>query len=154
MEKDDKIRHSDKLSEKQHIALMAIFSGATDEKAGEAAGISRQTVNNWRRKDAVFMATIKNKQAELWHEHRQNLRGSLAAALKTIDAAIKAGDVKVALWLLERASIEVYLKHELDKIEVYETTVEREKEHINCEKERIKNEAASRMKMARLIDSF
>ena len=69
------------LSEKQELALTALLLGARVDEAAEEAGVARETVSRWRNHDPAFMAELRRRQAELWGEARDQLRGLAACAV-------------------------------------------------------------------------
>ena len=46
------------LSIEQQNAIDLLVQGKSDRETAEAIGVSRQTVNNWRNNDTVFIAEL------------------------------------------------------------------------------------------------
>lgn len=61
----DEARRNVTLSAAQEHALATLLGGATITAAAGAAGVSRQTVSGWVHRDAVFVADLRNRAAEL-----------------------------------------------------------------------------------------
>lgn len=79
-----------KLRPKQRLALEALLAGATDAQAAAKAGVSRETVNRWRRADPNFIAATNAEQAEAWAGARTALRALLSKAVAAVEAALEA----------------------------------------------------------------
>lgn len=111
------------LSDKQNLAIMAIISGKTDEDAAEAAGVTRQTVNGWRNSDPAFRTALKNARAVIWQKYQRTLQEALTAAIDTINDSVKAGDVKTAMWILDKIGIDDVASAVFDEMKVSPTSI-------------------------------
>ena len=56
------------LTPQQETAIDLILAGQNDREVAEAVGKSRSTINVWRNRDPLFMATLNDR--------RQQVRGS------------------------------------------------------------------------------
>ena len=56
---------ADTLTEKQQQAIQLLLVGQTDQRAAEAVGVTRQTVNQWKNQDPGFMARMNQEKGEL-----------------------------------------------------------------------------------------
>lgn len=97
------------LSDKQFKAITEILSGKTDTAVADSVGVSRQTLLNWRKDDPYFMAELNRCRQEVWKGFINGLRDLVKKATATLSKAIEAGDVKTALWFLERLKLETIL---------------------------------------------
>ena len=89
------------LTAPQMVAAEMVAQGHTDQEAGEAAGVTRQTVNEWRRSDPLFVATVNAIRRDLWHCGREKLRAMGAKAMGVVDAALDGGSLPAALAVLK-----------------------------------------------------
>lgn len=118
-------RHRGKwLNDKQHAAIRLLVSGLNDEEAAKAAGVSRQTLNKWKNNNALFISELSQKRAEAWKEFVSPLTESVRLAMDAVHTAIKNGDVKASIWLLERAGIEEQLREEISAQKAKPRTIE------------------------------
>jgi hypothetical protein len=69
--KPDKIRQ---LSQEQMNAIEHLLRGQSDRSVAEAAGVSRQTIWEWRNHDPLFIAELNRQRFEMWQEARERLR--------------------------------------------------------------------------------
>lgn len=91
------------LSPEQELCLLALLEGATDQAAGERAGVSRSTVARWRAYDAVFVARLNEGQRVLWDSHVGRLLALQAKALDVVSASLDSVDSVMAF----RAAVQV-----------------------------------------------
>ena len=63
--------HKKSLSPDQELAIASLMSGATDQEAAKAAGVSRETANRWRNHDPFFQAELNRRQQEIWESHKR-----------------------------------------------------------------------------------
>jgi hypothetical protein len=71
----------------QAVAVEALALGKRDADAGEAAGVSRETVCRWRR-NPYFAAALNQRRQELWQGAHDKLRGMVGRALDTLEGAL------------------------------------------------------------------
>jgi hypothetical protein len=92
--KPDKIRQ---LSIEQENAVEHLLQGRSDRAAAEAAGVSRQTVWEWRNNDPLFIAELNRQRFEMWQEARERLKSLANRALDVVELQLDSGDPKSAL---------------------------------------------------------
>jgi hypothetical protein len=85
----DKTRRE--LTPKQMIAVDIMAAGATDAQAAKVAGVSRQSVNSWRRRNPYFRAELNRRREELWHASRDRLRRLIPTALTALRRELESG---------------------------------------------------------------
>lgn len=95
------------LSASQEIALAALMGGATDAQAGDAAGVTRQTVSTWKNHNALFISERNRRQQEIWEASLDHLRSLIPKALNALGSALSAEtpDTRVALRVIELAGL-------------------------------------------------
>jgi hypothetical protein len=115
------------LPEEQQIALMELIRGETSMVAGQAAGVTRRTVERWKNENPAFKALFHEWRDEMRETCRTRLLGLGGRVISTLDKALLAGDVKVAMALAkgldlmnpgEKVAIDpevVALQNELDR---------------------------------------
>ena len=54
------------LSIQQKNAIDLLIVGQTDGEVAKTIGISRQTINQWKNQDAVFVAEMNRKRKNIW----------------------------------------------------------------------------------------
>jgi len=95
-----------------HAICEAKRLGAKDKIAAETAGIHPNTLRGWIAKATEEMDLRENgyppnphndDYVEFLGKYRQSSTASARLALQTLNDAAKTGDVKAAMWLLERA---------------------------------------------------
>ena len=92
--KPDKIRQ---LSQEQQNAIEHLLQGKSDRAVSEAAGVSRQTVWEWRNRDPLFIAELNRQRSELWKEAHQRLKSLANRALDVVELQLDSGDSKASL---------------------------------------------------------
>jgi AcrR family transcriptional regulator len=78
------------------VAISAMVSGMTTERAADAAGVSRTTLHRWG-KDPAFRAMLEETKAVLVEAAQTRLKGLLERAVRVIEQALDSADEKVAL---------------------------------------------------------
>ena len=73
-----------KLPPPQQKGIRLFLSGRNNTQVAEELGVARQTVNNWRRHDAVFAARFNAERQALWSTHREKLRSLVAQAVDVL----------------------------------------------------------------------
>lgn len=136
-----------KLSDKHHIAIRELVSGKTDEEAAKSAGVSRQCLNGWKNGNPYFIAELSARRAEAWRSVISPLVEGAQEAMLTVRDAIKGGDVKTSMWLLDKLNFEEVLKDEFDKKRAAPRTLEGAIESIARDKASCRLEALN-------LDSF
>lgn len=100
MTKPDKTRQTEaprELTPAQDLALAALLAGQTQEAAAEAAGVTRQTVSEWARRDSLFIATLNQRRQDLWAGHTDRLRGLVGKAVDVLETGLDSPDERVKL---------------------------------------------------------
>lgn len=88
----DNTRH---LTQQQENALALILQGQTDGEVAQAVGVTRQTVNGWRNRDAEFAAELNRRRQELWGAQEQRLRNLLEKAVDVLAEDLDGEDLKL-----------------------------------------------------------
>jgi len=92
--KPDKTRQ---LSIEQQNAIEHLLQGKSDRATAEAAGVSRQTVWEWRNHDPLFIAELNRQRYELWSEAKARMKSLANRALDVVELQLGSGDPKAAL---------------------------------------------------------
>ncbi|MDD5453443.1 MAG: phBC6A51 family helix-turn-helix protein [Candidatus Bipolaricaulis sp.] len=82
-------------SVKQENAVDLLVTGKTDTEVAEAVGVTRQTVNEWKNHDPVFVAALNERREELWRSGREHLRSLVVQAVKTLENDLNGPDPKL-----------------------------------------------------------
>ena len=93
------------LSVPQQAALNALAAGCSVRRAAREAKVDHRTVRRWIHQNAQFAAACNARQQELLESARVRAVEMLDAALATIDAAIRQGDVNAALHMVRHLGI-------------------------------------------------
>ena len=83
MAKPDETRQ---LSVKQRNAIDLLIQGKSDREAAEAVGVSRQTVNDWRNRNAEFVAELNRRRQDVWGSQAERLRQLVSLAVDVLEA--------------------------------------------------------------------
>ena len=94
------------LTARQHNAAELLSLGHSCSEIAEIVGVSRRQLSVWR-KNPYFEAEVTRLRADLWVDSKNRLRGLLGKAVKVLEQAIEAGDVKSALALLKLMNLKV-----------------------------------------------
>ena len=86
-----------KLRPKQHIAVNLILQGLRDQEVAEAVGVTRQTVNQWRNRDPVFIAELNRRRRTVWEEEADRVRALSYEAVSVLSGLMKSPDERVRL---------------------------------------------------------
>ena len=100
MTKPDKTRQSEalrELSPAQDLALAVLLAGQTQEAAAAAAGVTRQTVSEWARRDALFVATLNQRRQVLWDCYADRLRDLVGKAIDAVETGLDSPDERTKL---------------------------------------------------------
>lgn len=92
MAKADKTRQSEELSIEQLNAIDLLVQGKTDLEVGEAVGVARQTVCQWRNKNAEFIAELNYKRQEIWGASEQRLISLVSQAVDALADDLQSED--------------------------------------------------------------
>jgi hypothetical protein len=97
---EGKATNSDKfrqLSQQQMNAIGLIMEGKSDRAVAESIGVTRQTVNEWRNQDVIFIAALNKERVELWAEARERLKSLTGQAVDVLGRQLESNDPKIAL---------------------------------------------------------
>jgi hypothetical protein len=92
-----KLDKTRQLSIEQENALEFLLQGQSDRAVAEAAGVSRQTVWEWRNRNPVFIAELNRRRFELWDEAQERMKSLANRALDVVELQLDSGDPKAAL---------------------------------------------------------
>lgn len=92
MTKSDKTRQ---LSLEQENAIDLLIQGKSDREVAEAVKVSRQTVNQWRNHDAVFVSALNARRQEIWGSQSERLRSLVKKAVDVLEADLDSDDRKL-----------------------------------------------------------
>jgi hypothetical protein len=84
----------------QRAALALLVSGKTIRYCAESAGVHRNTVANWIRRDPVFRAAYNAWRREVCDSARTRVLCMAEAAARVVAEAIHCSDAKIALAVL------------------------------------------------------
>jgi len=94
MANSDKTRQSEELSIEQQNAIDLLVQGKTDAEVGDAVGVARQTVCNWRNKNAQFIAELNTRRKDIWQSQEDKLRALVAEAVDVLADDLRCSDAK------------------------------------------------------------
>ncbi len=84
-----------------------LVSGAADQAAGDAVGVTRQTVNGWRNHDPDFIAALNARRSDVWGGAVDRLRSLLPTALETLATALEEKrDWRAAVAVVQLAGLD------------------------------------------------
>ncbi len=96
---------SSRLKPKQRVALTALLTGQTVTQAAAAAGVDRTAVHRWLRSNDAFRAALDEAREDATAAGTLALTGLLEKSLDVVHGALDAGDVKVALAIVQASGI-------------------------------------------------
>jgi len=73
------------LSIEQEKALPCLMVGMSDAAVAEQVGVSRETVNRWRKQDSSFKLALEILRRETWEGLRDRIMGLAGKALDVIE---------------------------------------------------------------------
>lgn len=73
-----------KLSSTQNKAIASLVTGATQQEAADAAGVSAKTIWRWLAYDVPFADELRKHSALAMHQARLQLAGNLETAVSTM----------------------------------------------------------------------
>jgi DNA-binding XRE family transcriptional regulator len=79
------------LKPSQLTALDRLVAGCTDGEAAEAAGVTRQSVHNWKRNNPEFRAELNRRRGELFSTSQDRIRSLIPRALDAIERELEGG---------------------------------------------------------------
>jgi hypothetical protein len=99
-------KHDWTLTPQQHLTVDLLATGANITTAAETAGVSRQTVSEWKNQHLGFQAALNAKRQELWEAMTDRLRNLLPKALDVVAAELDGEQrLQVALHVLKAAGL-------------------------------------------------
>jgi hypothetical protein len=108
MTEPDNTRHNPTidLSDRQLVAIATLVAAGTQKEAANAAGVTRQTVNDWVNHHYGFIAKINELRAERLQSCADELQTSVRKALELVTKTIDEGHTAVALGLLKLVGVD------------------------------------------------
>lgn len=146
------------LTPRQLDALDLILSGKRDAQVAEAVGVTRQTVNEWRRHHPAFRAALtaflSDRLSAMGHRVAELQRD----ALELVGSAIEGGDAKVALGYL-RLGLDVprpqgseepeeVLLAELPRRDLLQEILDKDEAPTEADRKKLENRISSRIRAA------
>jgi len=80
--KADKTRQ---LTIEQQNAIDLLLQGKSDREVAEAVGVARQTVTEWRNRNALFVAELNRRRQEVWGSQTERLRQLVIQAVNVLE---------------------------------------------------------------------
>ena len=90
-----------KLSSQQLLAVEQLTIGATVVCAAKAAGVSRETVHRWSRKDWMFQAAVNRARRDLQEAVERRLLVVAERAMSNVADAVDKGNLSASLSVLK-----------------------------------------------------
>jgi len=90
-----KIDTSNKLNDKQSLAISLIILGQNDSEVAGKVKVTRQTVNKWKNRFPEFIATLNATRLSLWDSQIERLRKLLPEAVSILQEELKDENPKV-----------------------------------------------------------
>ena len=87
----------------QDHAINLLLQGKSDREVASAVNVSRQTVNQWRNHDAVFVAELNARQQALWGTATERLRSLISQAVDVLKSDLE----NEALRLRQSAAVHI-----------------------------------------------
>ena len=76
------------LTPQQEAAVDLLAVGNTVTQVADAVGVARQTVSEWRNRNAAFQAAVNSRRLELWTGLRDRLRALLPKAVDVLERSL------------------------------------------------------------------
>lgn len=118
------------LSIVQENAIDLLIHGKTDGDTALAVGVTRQTVNEWRNHNPVFIAEMNARRKEIYGAHGERLRALVPKAIDALEKTFEYGDPKeritAAVHILKAAGLYGTLSAPDGPTDVAEVLEERE----------------------------
>ena len=80
------------ISQTQEMAIAALIRGATVTEAATEAGVSRQTVSEWKNHDPEFIAALNRGRRDVWDQVEDRVRALHIKALEVITQELDGPD--------------------------------------------------------------
>lgn len=88
----DNTRH---LTPAQEVAVALVLAGKTDGEVAHAAGVTRQTIWQWRHNHPTFIAEMNRARLEVWEAAIERLRRLLGRAVEVLEEGLDAQDPRL-----------------------------------------------------------
>jgi len=108
MTEPDNNRHNPtiQLSDRQVTAIVALVASGTQTHAAYAAGVTRQTVNQWVNHHYGFIAELNRLRTERLQSCADRLQSAVSQALELVAEHIEQGDINIATGLLKLVGVD------------------------------------------------
>ena len=83
------------LSIQQKNAIDLLIVGQTDGEVAKTIGVSRQTINQWKNQDAVFVAEMNRKRKNIWECQQERLRSVVEKSIDVLIEDMSGDDLKL-----------------------------------------------------------
>ena len=83
------------LSIQQKNAIDLLIVGQTDGEVAQTIGVSRQTINQWKNQDAVFVAEMNRKRKNIWECQQERLRSVVEKSIDVLIEDMSGDDLKL-----------------------------------------------------------
>ena len=107
-----KSNKTQQLSIEQENAIDLLIQGKSEKEVAEAVNVNRETLNQWRNHDAVFVAALNARRQEIWGSQSERLRALVKKAVDVLEGDLDSDERK----LRQSAAI-----HLLKAVKVYGT---------------------------------
>ena len=85
------------LTPQQETAIDLILAGQNDREVAEAVGKSRSTINVWRNRDPLFMATLNDRRQQVRGSQLSRLNTLVSDAVDVLQEGLHDEDIKVRI---------------------------------------------------------
>lgn len=117
--KSGKTGQKKQLSPQQEQEIGLLLLGKTDEAIAAEIGVCRQTVNRWQHDDALFIATINQRRAEIWASVSDRFRNLLVLSLDRVFSELEqSDDIDTALAVMKMCKIDPSVIGPVDAAEI------------------------------------
>lgn len=108
MTEPDNTRHNPtiQLSDRQIAAIETLVASGTQTDAAYAAGVTRQTINQWVNHHYGFIAELNRLRSERLQTCADRLQQTVGKALEVVASQIEQGDAGTALGLLKLVRVD------------------------------------------------
>lgn len=93
------------LTAPQEAAITALLTGSNISEAAGWAEVDRTTIHRWLREDFAFQAELNRRKHELRSGLQDRLMRLAGKATACVEAAVDAGDARMAMTLLKDLGI-------------------------------------------------
>ena len=100
---------ADELNDSQLIALDLLTAGATQQQATDAAGVTRQTVNEWCTKTPLFIGERQTRRMLRTQHHADRVQSLADKAFDVFKDLLDEGDQKAATFIVRMAAADGFV---------------------------------------------